>query len=277
MTLRIRNRIILLLLFTSIIIALFISGLYIYAFLKNAIIAPVMPIRQFNFPTLSIFALRYNFPCSLIASAVFLFYSLFFLFWIFVRFEKTQSPEIFYFCLFLCSTLCESFKLLVPLFALWQTYSNNLLFIGRLILFGKFLAPISILMSSLFSTETQMQDFEKNYTIVITLGAAFSLLIPINTSQISTTCAISWGFYNEFFLFRTLIFITAFISSVLKGINKTFTPSALTVRLSFSLLLIILSYALLASADNLLFLIAGSTLLFISTLRFLTNTHMLYY
>ena len=122
MTLRIRNRIILLLLFTSIIIALFISGLYIYAFLKNAIIAPVMPIRQFHFPTLSIFALRYNFPCSLIGSAVFLFYSLFFLFWIFVRFEKTQSPEIFYFCLFLCSTLCESFKLLVPLFALWQTF-----------------------------------------------------------------------------------------------------------------------------------------------------------
>ena len=265
MTLRIRNRIILLLLFTSILFSLVISFLYIYAFIKSAIVPPLSPTRFFTPP--NIFLLRYNFCFSLLGAALFMLYSLFFLFWIFVRFEKTQSPEIFYFCLFLCSTLCEAFRLFVPLFALWQTYSDTLLLIGRIILFGKFLAPISLLMSSLFTSENQMQDFEKNYTIVITVGIAFTLLVPLNTSHISTTCAIIWGFSKPFFAIRTLIFITAIISALIKRQTKNY----------ISLSLIIVSYSILASADNLLFFITGSTLLFISTHRFLADTHKLYY
>lgn len=277
MTLRIRNRILLLFLFASVMFTMAVASLFIFAFATGKIVPPLEILRFFSFRNSPRFILRYDFWATVFSAFFFLLYTVITLFLIFFRFEKTQSPEIFYFCGFLISCLLEGSRILIPFFGLWQTYSSTLLFIGRLILFGKFLAPMSILFTTLFSNTDQQQDAEKHFVVTIIAGAIISLLLPLNTSSISSVNTVRWGFPKMFFVLRATIFAVAILSATLKIFAKTnLSSSKILTRQALSISLLSLGYALLTCADNYLLLAMGIALLFTPTIFFLRDTHRLY-
>ena len=277
MTLRIRNRGLLALIALSAFFAAATAALYIYTALTSKIVPPTEVLRLFKFKDSSFFLFRYNFASSILATAVFPLYALFMSALIFVRFEKTQATEILYFSLFLFACLCEGARLFTPLFGLWKTYSSQLVFAGRTVVFGRFLAPMSLLLASIFGNFTEQQDSEKNMTIVVTAGAVFSMLLPINTSRVSSANTLCWGFQDVFFAMRSLIFLAALLSSAVRILSKNnLSSSYLLLSQTFWLSLTVAGYAILACADNFLLLFAGTGLLFVPTLHFLKDTHRLY-
>ena len=266
-----------LLLFASVLFTLAVASLFIFAFTTGKIVPPLEILRFFSFHNSPRFLLRYDFWATVFSAFFFLLYTIITLFLIFFRFEKTQSPEIFYFCGFLISCLLEGARILIPFFGLWQTYSSTLLFIGRLILFGKFLAPMSILFTTLFSNSDQQQDAEKHFVVTIIAGAIISILLPLNTSRISSVNTVCWGFPKMFFALRATIFAVAIFSAFVKIFAKSnLASSRILTRQAFSISFLSLGYALLASADNYLLLVVGIFLLFIPTVCFLRDTHRLY-
>ena len=261
----------------SALFAIFSLILFIFTFFNKSIVPPTDVLRLIDFGKSDFFLITYNFSASVLASALFLVYVVLTFFLMFMQFEKTQAIEIFYFCGFLLACLCEGIKCLIPLFGLWQTFSSRLLLLGRLVLLGKMLAPMSILLVSLFNNFEQKQDSEKNLTIAITVCAIFSLIIPINTSMVYSSNALSWGFSGFFFIMRALIFFVAIISFVIKiFLINNIASSRVILSQIIWLSLAIFGYAVLSMADNFLFLAIGALFLFIPTMKFLKTTHQLY-
>lgn len=249
---------------SSLILALFIL-LFAIFYSQGKIFPFPFPI-QFSSISLKSFLFG-NFSIFPLISIAFLgFYS--FSSSLFVRysFEKTQSPEIIFFFGFLIGCFFELFRLLIPLFNLWNSFSTLVIFIGKITFAGRFISYFCFLFSALFSTEVQNQQIEKNLLVIFLLSCIFSNFIPISTNKIMPSISPAYGFEKLFILIiLTLLFIT-FVT--LLFINKK--------DYSFSYIFVTLGYTILIFSCNLFFTFLGIILLSLGTSRYLKNIHNYY-
>lgn len=100
----------------------------------------------------------------------------------FFWFEKTQSGEIVFFALFLLSCMAESARLLVPLFGLWRSASALAARSAQVVLFGRFLAPLSLVFAASLGGSESRGGVDRNALFALAVSLAAALVIPVNTA-----------------------------------------------------------------------------------------------
>lgn len=195
------------------------------------------------------------------------------LFYIFRYFENTQSSEIIFFSAFLFGILCEAARFYTICFNVWETFTNLLIFLGNIVLFGRIIAPLSFVCASILSESEQRQDIERNYMLVTVSSFIFAIVIPLNTAKISSTGLVIESSMALLNCARFILIILSAISFYIKSIrhaNKDY------IFAGNWMLALYLGYALLVSADNYLFMILGTGFLYTGTYFYLKTLHKMY-
>ncbi len=271
MTLKVRNQIFKIFLYFSIAsIILSIAAVIYLALSRNIISLPAFRIPQIlnKIP----FAVE-NQNATFISFFILGLYVPLAIFFIFRYFENTQSSEIIFFSAFLLSVLCEVARFYTLCFGIWETFTNLLIFLGNIVLFGRILAPLSFVCASLLSEPEQQQDIERNYTLMIVTAFVFALIIPLNTAKISSNGRVFESFSFPLAGIKFLLIILAAISFYIRSFkheNRDYIPLGLWI------LLLYVGYSILISADNYLFMILGTLLLFSGTFFYLKDLHKMY-
>jgi hypothetical protein len=268
MTIKSRNILLLLLLIISLCLLLTDATLLFYNLYKGTFIAPDSFFEQYQ-P--GFFIKGYRFGAVILSLFIFLVYVSASVYYIYLQFEKTQSTEIIYFSLFLCGCLTESVRLCIPLFDLWHSLSSFLLFTGRIVLFGRTLAPLALLFDAVFSGTEQRQYVERNLIILIVVSIMTALLIPLDTAVVLPNCCVRWGEGRTFLIVRILILaataVSLFINSFILG-NKEKAP--------YGFLVLAAGYEICCYASAYPAAAAGAILLFSGTAVYLGSLHRQY-
>lgn len=271
MTLKTRNSFIRVFLLSSLVLLALMFALFITSSLNHSILTPP-DLRIPSFLNYIPFA-KQNSVALMISFLILLLYVPL-CFYLLIRFfENTQTSEIIFFTGFLIACMTESARFLTLCLGLWQSFSNTLIFAGKIVLFGRTLAPLSFLCAAILSETEQRQDMERNYIILFTVAIVFAAVIPMNTARIASTALVTEGFMTLINVTRFLIFVTMILSFLVQGIKKN---SMEYMHLASSCFILILGYTMLVSCDNFVFLGLGTAGLFIGTYRYLKFIHKMY-
>ncbi|MCR5725522.1 MAG: hypothetical protein K6G80_10595 [Treponema sp.] len=271
MTLKLRNRLFLVLLIFSLLCIMAAAVPLIVAAISHAILPPPQ-VRIPKFLNYLPFA-PYSFTATMLSISLLVVYVPITIFLMYRAFENTQTSEVIFFAGFLMSCLCEGSRILIPLFSLGQSFSQLQLFSGRILLLGRFLAPLSLIVASIMSETEQRQDIERNFMIMLAVSTLFALVIPLNTAELSSSCTIRWGFPRLIAIMNLLLSVTAVVSFWINSIKH---DSKEFKKVAFAVIILLAGYNLLCIADNYVCLAAGAALLTTGTQTMLYNLHKLY-
>ena len=272
MTLKTRNRLYFVFFLIASLVFLFYMVFLAYAFFSHGITPPENYIRTLKLAS-KISFLPYSFSAVLFSLIAFSLYVPITSFVIYESFEKTQCLEVIYFAAFLIGCLLECMRFFVPLFELWKSYSAFLMFIGNSVITGRLLCVLSLLFASLFSETEQRQNAERNFVILLSASVICGFLVPLNTTQTTSTCMVLWGYRNVFFVIRLSLFLAAVSVLIVNAIRKSSKDLRYT---SVGVTLLYIGYSFLCSADNYVYFILGSVLLIAGTFMYLHSIHRLY-
>ena len=181
-------------------------------------------------------------------------------------FEKTQSPEIIFFIGFLISCLFEYFRLLIPLYNLWESYSRLLIFIGKGCFACRLISLFCFLFSALFSDDIQSQTTEKTLLIIAIVSWIFVEFLPINTGTVNQSINPASGFSQIFEVIQFVIFFLTCISMIFYSKS----------RYTLSYVYLIIGYFSLVYATNFFLCFIGIILLSFGTFKYLQKIHNYY-
>lgn len=188
-------------------------------------------------------------------------------------FEKTQSPEIIYFSLFLVGIFLQCMRLCVPIFHLWQGYNNFFVLISRIYFTGQSLTAGSFLFSALFSSDNQVQDADRNLYILCTVAVILASLIPVKTDIIYANFLPQIGFQSTCsVILYVIVIITALILFFFGRTKAEYRHTFI----SAGFLMIMTGYKTLCAADSFAACAIGAVLLAAGTYAYLISIHRYY-
>ena len=135
MTLKNRNSFIKVFLLSSLILFLFMLATLIYSIAtKNILVPPAIRLPDFfdHIPFL-----RNSFLAVMLSFSIIFIYIPISFFLLIKYFENTQTSEIIFFTGFLIACMAESARFLSICLGLWQSFSDILIFAGKVVLFGR--------------------------------------------------------------------------------------------------------------------------------------------
>lgn len=188
-----------------------------------------------------------------------------------VKFEKTQSTEIVYLLLFTFAVLSDTVRLYVPFFDLYQAASSSVNAIGRTLLFGRTLAPLSLIFAAAFSDTRERTNTDRNFIILVGLAAAVSVAIPVNTAIIEHNFAPHWGGGHVVSTVIALLLTTAVVSFFISAYTQ-----GSGFRCPIAVAALSLGYSLLCHAVSFFMLAVGGAALFCGTIFYLQELHKQY-
>lgn len=181
-------------------------------------------------------------------------------------FEKTQSPEVFYFLGFLAGCMLETLRLCIPLFNLWQGYSDFLIYTGKFVFAGRLLSVLSLLFSAFFSADDKIQEADRNIIIAMAIAFVFAAAVAIDSRTILPSIMVKTSFHK---IFIFMFFFLAFMTVIAFLLNKKF-KSTICYILLFS------GYSCLIFSDNILATGIGIILLLTGTISYFKVLHTYY-
>ncbi len=270
MLLKSRNRILTACFFLSLFLLVLTVILFLNSHTLNQILQTSVNYQKGLFST---FFFRSSYIAVIFSIAVITLYVPISFIFLYLNFEKTQSSEVIFFITFLLGCLTECMRIINIIYLFQSASSTMLIFINKLIFFGRLLCPLSMLCSTVMSNSEQRQDLERNFIIMIAVAAFFAFLIPINIVNLSYKNMIPWGFSKLFNILYLLFSIAAVISFYIEA-KKQESQERLRMLLGF--ILLITGYYFLILFNNLFSLFFGSILLISGTYIYLKNIHLLY-
>ena len=267
MTIRFRNRMTLVFFIISIPLLLLGTFLTLYQFLSHGIVLP----EVYNKSASSFFLLRYNPYCVFAGLFIILAYICITTMIIYHSFEKTQAPDMVFFLIFLCACLCDSSRLMVPVFRLSGSFSLFLLRIGNVHLFARLLAPLALMGTTVMSTEEFRQSTDRNSIILIIIAMFFAEIIPLNTAVILPNFCISYGYMKAI---RTFCFLTCTVSTI--SLFYTNRKNEYRQVMTIGFLLLCIGYSLIFYCYNIAALAGGIIFLGSGTYLYLNEVHKHY-
>lgn len=209
MTIRLRNRLLKILFFVCIALMLFYAGMLLYKYFTNTLVYP--PVQHIKNKG-RFFLTKYSPEAVIISIFMELLYICITMNALSHNFEKTQSPDIFYFCFYLYSFIFDSVRVLIPVFNIAGILSKPLFAIGNIIIISKILGPIGLLLTNLLNSEKNRQNLDRNSAIIIVTSLFFAALIPLNTTTILPNFTVSYAYSK-------LIYITTIIIIILNAVT----------------------------------------------------------
>lgn len=267
MTVITRNRLFILSRIFSFCIYFFCLGIFLYYYFNNSIFEPEVFSKQ------TFFLIKHNFTAVILSIIMFFIYTLTTQFFIFNNFAKTRATEVLFFSTFLLGCLSELFRLLLPIDGLASSFSTMYIVLGKAVIFGRILCPLSLLFVTLMSEPEQRLNEERNLTVILFISMIFCNFIPVNATVITKCCTFKWGFYSFIVLFRILVIFAASVSLFLNAKDNDFDNAK---RMAASFAIMSTGYLVLCRTDNYAALAAGTILLFSGTYNYLKSLHKKY-
>lgn len=175
-------------------------------------------------------------------------------------FVKTQCSEICFFLCFLTACLTESLRLYIPLVALDNQFSNTLIILGKISIFSRILAPLSLLFSVIMAGPEQRQNLEQNMLIIFFVSLMIAMILPLNTGIIEKDFRVHAGFNKIIvtfeIIFHSISVIILFINNKCERYNQKTTIGMAMIIAAF--VLSINSYNMIILLVSLGFYIAGT-------------------
>ena len=151
----------------------------ILAFMKPV---PIFLIERGIYATHDLFGFRIpSLGYSLINALLLAAYSVCVSFFILKTFQKTVSPEIFFFVFWLCSLSFEAIRPLHLFMAVQGASDSSLSILDRLYMGSKFLGLITIFISGLYAAGMRNEKQFSIIAVCVGISAALSSIMPVNT------------------------------------------------------------------------------------------------
>jgi hypothetical protein len=177
-------------------------------------------------------------------------------------FEKTQSPEILFFALFVLSLSFEGMRIMTPLQKTHQIPALYLLMASRVLLFGRFFGIFSLFAASVYAAGLEMQKQQNVIMIIALITLVITLRVPIDVLTWDTSYCMINGHTIMFRMVEAGMLLITMLSFFISAYSRGSREYILIGAGSF---LVFLGRNLLLSADTwaaplpgLLFLIAGT-------------------
>ncbi|GHU72713.1 hypothetical protein FACS189450_11020 [Spirochaetia bacterium] len=210
-------------------------------------------------------------PFAAIAAAV--IYAFVTLILIYYFFEKTQSPEILFFALFVLSFSFEGMRFMVPLQKLRQIPSLYLLMASRVLLFGRFFGIFSLFTASVFAAGLEMQKQQNIIMITAFITLVITLGIPIDVLTWDTSYCMITGYTSMSRMVEAGILLITMLSFFISAHTRGSREYILIGAGSF---LVFLGRNLLLSADTWVTPLPGLLALAAGTWFICTRLHKVY-
>jgi hypothetical protein len=185
---------------------------------------------------------------------------------IFQFFEKTQSPEIYFFALFVFSFTFECGRMVIPLQHIYALPQAFVAAAERLGLFGRFFGLFALFVSSVYATEPKTQKQGTVLFAITLVSLLFASRVPIDPLAWDTTLRLDGGYRS---MFKVVELATALLSVASYLVSARIRGSKEFVQAGIGVLLVFVGRAFLFDADTMytpiqafLCLGAGSLLIF---------------
>lgn len=192
-------------------------------------------------------------------------------FLLFRIFEKTQASEIVYFHLFLVSCLIDSFRLWVPLFNAFNSYSNLLVFCGNAVVFAKLLIPFSLLFTVYMGDVEKRQDIEKNIFILFCTAFFFAYYIPLNTAITKPNFSVDYSFSTILNITTAVIIVSCTVHLFIQNYHNRRSQ-----KTAFGYPLLFVGMSILFHSVSILYFIIAIPTLTVGTILYLKGLHNQY-
>ncbi|MDR1230301.1 MAG: hypothetical protein LBK61_02745 [Spirochaetaceae bacterium] len=158
-------------------------------------------------------------PFATMAGAA--FYAVFVQTLIYQFFEKTQSPEIYFFALFAFSVTFDCGRMVIPLQHIYALPQAFPVAAERLELFGRFFGLLALFASSIYATGFKAQKQGTVFFAITLVALLFALRIPIDPLAWDTSLRLNSGFRSMFDAIEAVIALLSvasyLVSSRLRG------------------------------------------------------------
>ncbi|GHV63390.1 hypothetical protein AGMMS49587_13260 [Spirochaetia bacterium] len=210
-------------------------------------------------------------PFASVAGAV--IYALVTLILIYYFFEKTPSPEILFFALFVLSFSFEGMRLVVPLQKIRQIPALYLLMASRALLFGRFFGIFFLFAASVYAAGLEMQKQQNIIMIIALITLVITLGVPIDVLTWDTSYCMINGYTSMFRMVEAgvllITMLSFFISAYTRGSNEY-------ILIGVGSFLVFLGRNLLLSADTWVTPLPGLLSLIAGTWFICTRLHKVY-
>ena len=202
-----------------------------------------------------------------------IFYSAISIILLYIYFEKTQSPEIFFIAIFCISLSFEIARIMVPLGEVFTFPAVYFTAASRFLLFGRCLGLFSLFAASVYAAGL---DVQKQLIILLTIALAAIVIaanVPIDTLAWDSSLKMLNSYGEMFRMVEAAVFIIAitsfFISAFTRG-SKSYSSIGVGVFLAFG------GRSLAIYSDTWFTAIPGFFLLVIGTWLACSRLHKMY-
>lgn len=272
MTLKTRNRLILVSVLGSWIISFLTLAYIVRSFYEGQVTPPAYSYRQiWHLQNLSI--LKKDFYATIGGILFFAVAVPFFVTGIKIGFENTQSQELIYFFGFLLGCQMEVIRILVPTLDLWRTASTPLIVVGRALVGGRMMAPLCMMMSSLFTEANSRQSEWQNLLICLVISVMTAMMIPLDTGTTTSSFSVLCGSRTLIRGIKIGIFACTIIAML---INSAYRYSHQVKGMIWGFLVMMLGYSLLCIADCWVLTGVGGVCFSVGGVIYLKTLHRFY-
>ncbi|GHV87134.1 hypothetical protein AGMMS50255_4300 [Spirochaetia bacterium] len=200
-------------------------------------------------------------------------YALVALILIYYFFEKTQSPEILFFALFVLSFSFEGMRLMVPLQKVRQIPALYLLMAARVLLFSRFFGIFSLFAASVCAAGLEMQKQQNIIMIIALITLVITLGVPIDILTWDTSYCMITGYTSMFRMVEAGILLITMLSFFISAYSR---GSQEYILIGVGSFLVFLGRNLLLSADTWVTPLSGLLTLIAGTWFICTRLHKVY-
>ena len=136
-------------------------------------------------------------------------------------FEKTQTPEIFFFALYCFSLSLECARLMIPLKETYPFPAMYLITASQVLLFGRFFGLASLFSASVFAAGLDIQRQRNVFFILILASLIIAFNIPVDGLAWDTSLKALNGYNSMLNIVETGILTVTIITFLISAYMKT--------------------------------------------------------
>lgn len=267
MTIKTRNRFFVALFFFGIFLLLINFSFFLYAVFSDSVPIPdnlsasdILRHRRIPFSSNAVFSsiLFYGIAAPVLS------------FCICRGFEKTATLEVLFFSGVIISCFLEQSRIIIPAFRLWDSSSLLLITTGRLLTTGRILLPLSLFFATIFSSNDQLENSERNLFLLFALSCVFGFFYPENSARVTTSFSVSHGMK---FLFNAISFFTIAVTVFSISLNALIKSNSVGHLKSLGIILLYAGFLILSVCDSMIYFTAGALLFSLGSFVYLKQMH----
>jgi hypothetical protein len=192
---------------------------------------------------------------------------------IYYFFEKTPSPEILFFALFVLSFSFEAIRFMVPLHKVHKISPLYLVMLFRVLLFSRYFGIFSLFAASAYAAGLEVQK-QRNILLIITLAAMIIVMgVPIDTLSWDSSLSMINGYTSMFRMIEAGILLITIVSFLISAYTR---GSREYISISTGAFLVLLGRNILLSADTWISPLPALVFLAVGTWLMCTQLHHVY-